>query len=60
MFPELRLCEPDWKAEQIAIENYPSWHQNHFKERNRSTKPEAEDITVGVDPGDEVAPIRNK
>jgi hypothetical protein len=27
-FPELRLCELDWKAEQIATDNYPSWHTN--------------------------------
>ncbi|KAF8806798.1 hypothetical protein BYT27DRAFT_7008766, partial [Phlegmacium glaucopus] len=25
-FPELRLCDLDWKAEQIATNNYPSWH----------------------------------
>jgi hypothetical protein len=31
-FPELRLCALDWKAEQIAIENYPSWHQHYFKD----------------------------
>jgi hypothetical protein len=25
-FNELRLCDLDWKAEQIATDNYPSWH----------------------------------
>jgi hypothetical protein len=25
-FPELRLCDLDWKVEQIATDNYPSWH----------------------------------
>jgi hypothetical protein len=25
-FPELKLCNLDWKAEQIATDNYPSWH----------------------------------
>ena len=25
-FPELKLCDLDWKAEQIATDNYPSWH----------------------------------
>jgi hypothetical protein len=29
-FPELRLCDQDWKADQIAIDNYPSWYQNFF------------------------------
>ncbi len=27
MFVELRLCDADWKANQIATDNYPSWHQ---------------------------------
>jgi hypothetical protein len=26
MFVELRLCDADWKADQIATDNYPSWH----------------------------------
>jgi hypothetical protein len=25
-FPELRLCELDWKSEQVATDNYPSWY----------------------------------
>jgi hypothetical protein len=25
-FPELRFCELDWKSEQIATDNYPSWY----------------------------------
>ena len=25
-FPELKLCDLDWKSEQIATDNYPSWH----------------------------------
>lgn len=25
-FPELRFCDLDWKSEQIAIDNYPSWY----------------------------------
>lgn len=29
-FPELRLCENDWKADQIASDNYPSWRAHHF------------------------------
>ena len=24
-FPELKYCDLDWKAEQIATDNYPSW-----------------------------------
>jgi hypothetical protein len=29
-FPELRYCAQDWKAEQIAIDNYPSFHSKRF------------------------------
>lgn len=25
-FPMLRLCESDWKVDQIATDNYPSWY----------------------------------
>lgn len=25
MFVELRLCDVDWKADQIAVDNYPAW-----------------------------------
>jgi len=27
-FPELALCDLDWKADQIATDNYPSWYKN--------------------------------
>ena len=27
-FPELKLCDLDWKADQIATDNYPSWYKN--------------------------------
>jgi hypothetical protein len=37
-FPELRLCENDWKAELLATENYPSWYNNHH--RNSKIKKE--------------------
>lgn len=30
-FPELGLCENDWKADQLATENYPFWFSNHVK-----------------------------
>ncbi|KII83654.1 hypothetical protein PLICRDRAFT_180256 [Plicaturopsis crispa FD-325 SS-3] len=29
-FPLLRLCESDWKADQIAIDYYPSWTQGQL------------------------------
>jgi hypothetical protein len=27
-FPELTYCDFDWKAEQVATDNYPSWYVN--------------------------------
>lgn len=27
-FPELALCELDWKADQVATDYYPSWYKN--------------------------------
>ncbi|KAF8806943.1 hypothetical protein BYT27DRAFT_7016903, partial [Phlegmacium glaucopus] len=27
-FPELALYDLDWKADQIATDNYPSWYKN--------------------------------
>jgi hypothetical protein len=30
-FPELGLCEFDWKAEQLATDNYPNWASNIFQ-----------------------------
>jgi hypothetical protein len=33
-FPELSLCEFDWKAEQIATDNYPSWHNTWSKQQD--------------------------
>jgi hypothetical protein len=28
-FPELRLCENDWKVDLIASDNYPSWYSHN-------------------------------
>ena len=32
-FPELKLCENCWKADQIAIDYYPSWHKAQVKKK---------------------------
>jgi hypothetical protein len=37
-FPELALCASDWKAEQIAIDNYPSFHIIRFPELHKHKK----------------------
>lgn len=28
-YPELGLCEDDWKCEFLATQSYPGWHRNH-------------------------------
>jgi hypothetical protein len=33
-FPELRFCDLDWKIEQIATDNYPSWYANWLSNRD--------------------------
>ena len=30
-FPELGLCEFDWKAEQLATDNYPNWASHNLQ-----------------------------
>ncbi|KAH9925073.1 hypothetical protein B0H21DRAFT_824465 [Amylocystis lapponica] len=29
-FPELRLCEDDWKTDYLAMKNYPHWHKRRY------------------------------
>jgi hypothetical protein len=29
LHPELRLCAGNWKADLLAIQEYPSWYRNH-------------------------------
>ncbi|EGO27513.1 hypothetical protein SERLADRAFT_406586 [Serpula lacrymans var. lacrymans S7.9] len=43
-FPQLCFCESDWKADQLAIDNYPSWYANHFtRAEKKAVKNEAID-----------------
>jgi len=47
-FPELQLCDLDWKADQIATDNYPSWYKNWMESMQRAggMKQEQEDQTL--------------
>lgn len=36
-FQELRLCASDWKANLVAIDNYPSWRHNWLKKQNKDS-----------------------
>jgi len=43
-FPELALCENGWKADQIAIDYYPSWRSAQAKRKGKTeTKEEDND-----------------
>jgi hypothetical protein len=33
-FPELRFCDLEWKTDQIATDNYPSWYTNWLGRRD--------------------------
>jgi len=44
-FTELRLCDLEWKAEQIATNNYPSWYTNWLSKRDvQDLKQENDDV----------------
>ena len=46
-FPELTYCDLDWKAEQIAIDNYPSWYVNWLP-KGESVQTKEEDGKTGT------------
>ena len=35
-FPFLQYCDDDWKAEQIAMDNYPSWYSSWCKKSSKA------------------------
>jgi hypothetical protein len=43
-FPELRLCESNWKIDQIATDTYPSWHTYYTKQLAAKQEPEEMDL----------------
>ena len=53
-FPELALCELDWKADQIATDNYPSWYKNWSDSSQKAlVKQEAVTLSdIGAAPSD--------
>jgi hypothetical protein len=53
LFPELRLCELDWKADKLAIDAYPSWYATYTKHEDEriaqmKIKAEAHDDVVSA------------
>jgi hypothetical protein len=44
-FPELRYCNLEWKSDQIATDNYPSWYTNWLpKSDTQNLKNEKDDV----------------
>lgn len=41
--PELTYCDSFWKAEQIAIDHFPSWYNNHIRIKKPDIKKEQVD-----------------
>ncbi|KAF8221292.1 hypothetical protein L208DRAFT_1190732, partial [Tricholoma matsutake] len=37
LFEELSLCDLDWKVEQIAMDNYPSWWATWAKQQEKNS-----------------------
>jgi len=46
-FPELTYCDLDWKAEQIATDNYPSWYV-HWLPKGETLQMKEEDGETGM------------
>jgi hypothetical protein len=46
-FPELTYCELDWKADQIATDNYPSWYV-HWLPKGEPAQMKEEDGETGT------------
>lgn len=46
-YPQLALCENNWKANQLASLAYPSWYRYNIKEKSRGIK---EELTQVAEP----------
>jgi hypothetical protein len=59
-FPELKLCDLDWKAEQVATDNYPSWHNTwDSKMANQDIKIER-DSSLSLGSGSQMKRVRGE
>lgn len=43
-FPKLRFCDLDWKSEQVATDNYPSWYTTWASKQKGLKQENKEDI----------------
>ena len=54
-FPELPLCENNWKAEQIAIDNYPLWRTHYHGTKVKQESSNSSDINL-LNPSEAASP----
>jgi hypothetical protein len=47
-FPILALCENSWKADQIAIDNYSSWHTSYAPKHTSVKVKEESNVAIGI------------
>lgn len=47
-FPILALCENSWKADQIAIDNYSSWHTSYAPKHNSIKVKQESNVASGT------------
>ena len=65
-FPYLQCCDDDWKVEQIAMDNYPSWYSSWVKKKKATgedtcIKDEPEPSTTSVKcPNDATSDLATK
>ena len=45
-FPELRLCDLEWKIDQIATDNYPSWYTNWLSNQQNVKKENGDGLSL--------------
>jgi hypothetical protein len=61
-FPEFRLCENDWKVQQLATTDYPSWHSNYSgdAEKKMESKKKRPSLRAQDDSGDDSSTKKQK
>jgi hypothetical protein len=56
VFPEVRLCELDWKADKLAIDAYPSWYSTYV----RCEEEQITQVTIKSERSDETSTMCQK
>jgi hypothetical protein len=56
-FPILALCENSWKADQIAIDNYSSWHSSYAPKHSSAKVKQESNVAGGIFTDEKCEPI---